>query len=408
MKALTWSCQNQIIMAHTLTYKGNFGELVLSVESDGKAHGTYQEGGELTGVLTGTEFKGTWKNKGLEGLIAFTLSDSALNGNWKKGHEEGPMRGKWEGSLVDGVWPIPEESQASSDEAGSTSEEGAGSGESMEEQVMNYLLNGLNTIKFFQFPIFCNNVVADVGDEALVIKCFYTIKEENLHYNLTPFSYYLTYKLLTQEDEACIAECPNLSEEFVSALEDWAFGVPSMRDHVMRKTTSIYDEPFGTNFGMMSGHLRYVVDDMTQWAELGGPVGLATRLCGCQVFEHVVATHAMDEFATHLMNVYLMTWKELEDLPSDHIEHLDAFLLTHLETLNEQVMAHVDEGILTNALATVMHYHFGVNLNALFLEEPVDQNLPGLQRFGMGLDLAGFTFPFDARRLAEHVKEVLI
>ena len=103
-----------------------------------------------------------------------------------------------------------------------------------------------------------------------------------------------------------------------------------------------------------------------------------------------------------------MTWKELEDIPSDHIEHMDAFLLTHLETLNDQVMAHSEEGVLTNALATVLHYQFGIDFNTLFLDEPVDQNITGLQRFGMGINLEGFTFPFDASRLAGQLKEELL
>ena len=87
---------------------------------------------------------------------------------------------------------------------------------------------------------------------------------------------------------------------------------------------------------------------------------------------------------------------------------MDAFLVTHLETLNEEDMAHFDEGILTNALATVLHYQFGIDFNALFLDEPVDQNLLGLQRFGVGLNLEGFTFPFDARGLADQLKEELL
>jgi len=59
-------------MANFLTYQGNFGELELSVEANGQANGTYQDGGSLSGVLTGGEFKGTWKNKGMEGLLEFT------------------------------------------------------------------------------------------------------------------------------------------------------------------------------------------------------------------------------------------------------------------------------------------------------------------------------------------------
>ena len=37
-----------------------------------------------------------------------------------------------------------------------------------------------------------------------------------------------------------------------------------------------------------------------------------------------------------------------------------------------------------------------------------DQNITGLQRFGMGLNLEGFTFPFDASRLAGQLKEELL
>ena len=82
------------------TFKGNFGTLELVVDDNGNARGTYQEGGTLTGIFKEGEFEGDWENKGMEGLIKFTVSEGTLTGRWKKGKDFGPMRGNWLGEQI--------------------------------------------------------------------------------------------------------------------------------------------------------------------------------------------------------------------------------------------------------------------------------------------------------------------
>ena len=81
-----------------MKFKGNFGELTLNINGT-VATGTYQENGTLKGEFINNTFKGQWKNKGMEGLVEFTITDDKLEGNWKKGLELGPMKGKWKGKL---------------------------------------------------------------------------------------------------------------------------------------------------------------------------------------------------------------------------------------------------------------------------------------------------------------------
>lgn len=81
-----------------MKFKGNFGELTLNINGT-EATGTYQGNGVLKGEFINNTFKGQWENKGMEGLLEFTITDDTLEGNWKKGLELGPMKGKWEGKL---------------------------------------------------------------------------------------------------------------------------------------------------------------------------------------------------------------------------------------------------------------------------------------------------------------------
>lgn len=83
-----------------MNFKGNFGELTLIINGT-EATGTYQEKGVLKGEFINNTFKGQWENKGMEGLVEFTITNGKLEGNWKKGLELGPMKGKWEGALID-------------------------------------------------------------------------------------------------------------------------------------------------------------------------------------------------------------------------------------------------------------------------------------------------------------------
>jgi hypothetical protein len=73
-----------------MKFKGNFGELSLNI-SGTEATGTYQENGTLKGEFVNNTFKGQWENKGMEGLVEFTITNGKLEGNWKKGLEAGPM-----------------------------------------------------------------------------------------------------------------------------------------------------------------------------------------------------------------------------------------------------------------------------------------------------------------------------
>jgi hypothetical protein len=79
-----------------MKFKGNFGELELSIDGHA-ATGKYQENGTLSGEYTDNIFKGVWHNKGLSGLIEFSIIDGKLDGKWKKGLEPGAMKSKWEG-----------------------------------------------------------------------------------------------------------------------------------------------------------------------------------------------------------------------------------------------------------------------------------------------------------------------
>lgn len=85
-----------------MKFKGNFRELTLTIDGR-EAIGTYQENGTLKGEFINNTFKGQWENKGMEGLVEFTITDNNLEGNWKKGLELGPMKGKWYGKLVDSI-----------------------------------------------------------------------------------------------------------------------------------------------------------------------------------------------------------------------------------------------------------------------------------------------------------------
>ena len=84
----------------TYTFKGNFGTLELVVDDNGTASGTYQKGGTLSGTYKDGEFEGEWENKGMEGLVKFTVSEGTLTGRWKKGKDAGPMRGNWLGEQI--------------------------------------------------------------------------------------------------------------------------------------------------------------------------------------------------------------------------------------------------------------------------------------------------------------------
>lgn len=108
-------------MNNTLRYKGNFGELELYIDdrpnvTSQKSFGDYGknifgnmwenegEKGVINGTVTNNIFEGTWENKGESGLITLDLNNGKLDGKWKRGMEEGPMTGKWTGTMLPRVY----------------------------------------------------------------------------------------------------------------------------------------------------------------------------------------------------------------------------------------------------------------------------------------------------------------
>ena len=83
----------------TREYKLNFGIVKVTIDGD-TCTATYQNNGKFSGTIKDNEVKAKWTNEGIEGLIELDLSDNKLVGKYKRGLEEGPMRGKWEGTLV--------------------------------------------------------------------------------------------------------------------------------------------------------------------------------------------------------------------------------------------------------------------------------------------------------------------
>tara|TARA_Y100000385_G_scaffold39678_1_gene36899 strand:+ start:54 stop:980 length:927 start_codon:yes stop_codon:yes gene_type:complete len=83
----------------TIDYKCSFGIVKITIDGD-KCTGSYQKNGEFNGSIDGNIVKATWNNEGQEGLIVLDLSDDKLAGKWKKGLDDGPMRGKWNGVIV--------------------------------------------------------------------------------------------------------------------------------------------------------------------------------------------------------------------------------------------------------------------------------------------------------------------
>jgi hypothetical protein len=81
-------------------YKGNFDTLTLQLYDDGSATGEYQANGKLKGEFKDDQFIGIWENKGKIGKIKFKLIGNKLNGSWKVGYKDGPMKGLWKGELI--------------------------------------------------------------------------------------------------------------------------------------------------------------------------------------------------------------------------------------------------------------------------------------------------------------------
>ena len=84
----------------TRNYKCSFG-IVRVVIDDLNCTGEYQKNGQFNGTIVGNIVKAKWTNDGKEGLIELDLSNNKLLGKWKLGLDEGPMRGRWDGVLIE-------------------------------------------------------------------------------------------------------------------------------------------------------------------------------------------------------------------------------------------------------------------------------------------------------------------
>src|SRR6056300_1525775 len=83
----------------TREYKLNIGTVKVTIDGD-TCTGTYQNNGKFSGTIKDNVVKAKWTNEGKEGLIELDLSGNKLIGKWKQGLDEGPMRGKWNGVII--------------------------------------------------------------------------------------------------------------------------------------------------------------------------------------------------------------------------------------------------------------------------------------------------------------------
>ena len=88
------------------TYSINDGQgtIVFKDAGNSKVEATYEiKGnkvpGNVSGKLEGNILKSIYQVNEAKGLMDFTFSENGFEAKWKKGVEEGPMKGKWTGSI---------------------------------------------------------------------------------------------------------------------------------------------------------------------------------------------------------------------------------------------------------------------------------------------------------------------
>jgi hypothetical protein len=91
-----------------LTYSINNGQgtIVFKDLGNGSVEATYEiKGNKVPGIITGKvekeNLKSTFQVGTAKGLMNFTFTENGFISNWKKGLEDGPMKGKWEGQLLE-------------------------------------------------------------------------------------------------------------------------------------------------------------------------------------------------------------------------------------------------------------------------------------------------------------------
>ena len=81
-------------------YNSNQGEMHLE-QTDNIVTGSYSLNGSINGLIENNKLKAIWKNGNHEGLLELEFNeDNSFAGKYKKGKEDGPMRGKWDGTII--------------------------------------------------------------------------------------------------------------------------------------------------------------------------------------------------------------------------------------------------------------------------------------------------------------------
>lgn len=84
----------------TGTYISNNGEIIFQQEGN-NITGTYSSIGTIKGEMNNNILTAVWTNNGVDGLLEFTFSeDGSFKGKYKKGINEGAMRGSWNGEKI--------------------------------------------------------------------------------------------------------------------------------------------------------------------------------------------------------------------------------------------------------------------------------------------------------------------
>ncbi|MDA9666449.1 hypothetical protein N9T48_00125 [bacterium] len=369
------------------TFKGNFGTLELVVDDNGTASGTYQKGGTLSGTYKDGVFEGEWQNKGMEGLIKFTIVGDNLTGSWKKGLNPGAMKGKWNGKIVKSA---SSESETKKNAAVETS-----SKEDFTQKIIKTLISDLNEYQFYHIGPMLNHLIDDVGPES-VGEAIAQMIEGETHYNLQTGIKYLYDKWGNDDDY--FAEHPNLTDHFIETyIETYNDRTPNLRKHIATKANQNFGE-LGVVWSMKNGYSGYLVKDPEDWVQLKGPVGLAIRLCGCESFNQVVETEATKEFGHHFSNIFYFTFKEIEELPVIYRENLKSMLLTSIDPIYHVEEWNLDkaDGILTKAIGDLLRYEFGLDFNAYIKENQVPLSYDGndLALFGVS-GVSDVEYPVD-------------
>lgn len=369
-----------------LNFSGNMGDLILNITGI-EANGTYQENGILKGEFVNNAFQGQWKNKGMEGLVKFKIIGNKLEGNWKKGLNHGAMRGEWKAVLVE-----------NSDSEGVKQYKNR---EISNRKIIDELCKDLDQYKFFHFGSILHHMIEELGAENTG-KAIDQMVEEETHYNLLPSIKHIYDKW--GYDDKYFSNISNITNDFIeNYIEMYNGRIPNLRKHITRKAKQNFGDN-GAVWSMINGYSGYIVKDIDDWKKLKGPVGLAVRLCGCESFDQVMETEAVDEFSKHITNIFFYTIKEIEELPIIYQQNLKDMLATTIDSIyhhDPDWNLENTQGILTNAIGSLLYHEFGLDFNDYIVEMPIEYSCEELSKFGV--TWLNIQYPVDYDRMATDI-----